>query len=498
MPKRRRSIKTIVFVLICLSWAQGSRSQTQGVENGQKYGRLVIRNVMVIDGKGTPARGPEDIILSGNEIQSVVSARDAGNYREEAHVLDGTGMYLLPGLINLHGHVTKVPALPSEYRYKLYLASGVTSQRDVGSDYTVSLEDRSKSKEGRIVATRIFLYMSAREKTPEKMRQRVREIKELGGDGVKIFGLDRDVMEACLTEAKELGLRVAHHVGVEETDAWDDAAFGVTTIEHWYGIADAALHGSQNFPLWYNFDNEYHRFAYAGRLWREADPEVLKQVFRAMIDGGVSWDPTFVIYEGNRDLQRVMNQPWFEEYLHPILADYWIPTKGRHGCYFWKWTTADEVAWRENYRLWMEAVCNFAEMGGLVGVGDDAGYGYCLFGFSMIRELELHQEAGFHPIDVIQHATGNNAKILGMEDRLGRVRAGYLADLILVEQNPLENLKYLYPTGVLERESIDGTGKIVSRGGVKWTIKDGIVYHAPTLLEDVKRIVDEAKSSAGH
>jgi adenine deaminase len=131
-------------------------------------------------------------------------------------------------------------------------------------------------------------------------------------------------------------------------------------------------------------------------------------------------------------------------------------------------------------------------MGGVVGAGEDAGYIYMLYGFSLIRELELHQEAGFHPIDVIQHATGNNARILGREKTLGRIRNGYLADIILVEGNPLENLKYLYPTGVMELEQ----GKLVKKGGTKWTIKDGYVYHAPTLLEDVKSLVLQAKKSA--
>jgi imidazolonepropionase-like amidohydrolase len=105
--------------------------------------------------------------------------------------------------------------------------------------------------------------------------------------------------------------------------------------------------------------------------------------------------------------------------------------------------------------------------------------------------LELHQEAGFHPIDVIQHATGNNAQILGMENKLGRIRPGFLADMIIVDGNPLENLKYLYPTGVLDRKG----GQMVRRGGVQWTIKDGIVYHAPTLLEEVKKIVAEERKN---
>ncbi len=184
-----------------------------------------------------------------------------------------------------------------------------------------------------------------------------------------------------------------------------------------------------------------------------------------------------------------MGQPWFKEYLHPAVEEYFQPNPAYHGSYHWNWSTTDEIFWRENYRIWMKAVRRFADMGGLVGVGEDAGYIYMLYGFSLIRELELHQEAGFHPIDVVMHATGNNARILGKENELGRIRQGYLADMILVDENPLENFKFLYPTGVQGLKD----GQLVHRGGIKWTIKDGFVYHAPTLLEDVKRIVTKAR-----
>jgi cytosine/adenosine deaminase-related metal-dependent hydrolase len=91
---------------------------------------------------------------------------------------------------------------------------------------------------------------------------------------------------------------------------------------------------------------------------------------------------------------------------------------------------------------------------------------------------------------VIQQATGNNAKILGQENRLGRVRPGFAADLLVVNGNPLENLKVLYPTGV----DVVRDGKQIHTGGVEWTIKDGIPYHAPTLLADVKEIVAKARA----
>jgi len=479
-----------IMIFICLLINQNVISQTKGIGSGQQYDKLVIRNVVIVDGKGTPPRGPSDIIVKKNMIESIQRVKNGEDaYSNEKHVIDGTGMYLLPGLINNHAHIHTKPGCDREYVYKLWLACGITTVRDVGSDQKITLEDRIKSKEGKITAPRIYLYMGASGSTPQEGRKRVQEAKKRGADGIKIFGMDRDIMKAILDEAHKQGLRVAHHVGVEETDAWDDAEFGTTTIEHWYGIPDAALHGSQNFPYWYNYNDEGDRFRYAGHLWREADPKKLKKVLQTMVEKNVAWDPTFVIYEANRDLMRAINQPWFKDYLHPVVEKYFVPNPANHGSYQWNWSTTDEIFWKENYKIWMKAVHDFAKMGGVVGVGEDAGYIYMLYGFSLIRELELHQEAGFHPIDVIQHATGNNAKILGIEDKVGRIRTGFLADLILVDGNPIQNLKYLYPTGVMDLED----GKIVYKGGVKWTIKDGYVYNAPVLLKDVKDMVAKAR-----
>lgn len=493
---RARSIVLVSFVLgiaLAVLPAIPASAQTRGVDHGRRYDRLVIRNVTVIDGKGTPPRGPIDVIIAGNAIEDVIGALPAEAYAGDAHVLDGTGMFLLPGLINAHVHLhderAGVPQ-PFEYEYKVWLSCGITTIRDVGSDLVKALDERRKSEAGIIAAPRLLIYLVAGGRTPAEARESVRRIKKQGADGVKIFGMDRDIMEAVVEEAHALGLKVAHHVGVEETDAWDLAAFGVDTVEHWYGIPDAALCGSQNFPPSYNYNNESDRFRWAGRLWREADPAKLDAVLTAMVEKGVAWLPTFSTYEACRDMMRARNQEWFKDYLHPTLEKYFEPSPARHGAFSWGWSTEDEIYWKENYRIWMRAVRDFADKGGLVGAGDDAGFIYTLYGFSYISELELLQEAGFHPIDVVQIATGNSAEIVGLGDKLGRVRRGYLADLILIDENPLANFKYLYPTGVLDLKD----GKPVRRGGVKWTIKDGLVYHTPTIMNEVKELVVRARA----
>ena len=493
--------------LVCLgiSLAAGTvAAQTNVPTPGVRSSRLIIRNATIVDGNGTPARGPFDIVVEGNTITQVVgldpvAVRNGNSRRPRGDAntteVDASGKYVLPGLINAHAHLQDERAGTAQsidYELKVWLACGITAIRDVGSDTRKALAWRDASAKGTLAAPRIFIYpMFGRAPSADSARGRVRALKAMGVDGIKLTGTDRDIMRAMMEEARTQGLPVAHHVGVEETTAWDDIRFGTTSIEHWYGIPDAAIiDGVQGFPAAYNYNNETDRFRWAGRLWREADPARLQMVLDSMVARRVAWVPTFDIYEASRDLQRAKTQPWFNEYLHPTLEDYFRPDPSNHGSYFFGWTSTDETYWKDNYKIWMKAVRDFERKGGIVGAGDDAGFIYQMYGFGLIRELELHEEAGFNPIKVIQHATGNNARILGKESELGRVRQGFKADLIVVNGNPLENLKLLYPTGVDDIKD----GKAVRTGGVEWTIKDGIPYHGPTLMREVKQIVAKARA----
>ena len=511
MPIARRTAAIRVALAVLVTSLSAAHTVAQGQaparSTGQRYARLLIRNANVIDGAGNPTRGPFDILVQGSTIVAIEPSRPSefsgssvpGDRRitgSADRVIDGTGMTVMPGIIDVHGHIQFSRGgkpMPKDYVYKLWLAHGITTVRDPGSTEGIDtiVAHARLSAENKIAAPTIIPYAVAAANTPDEAHALVRRLKQQGALGLKVFINRPDVWEAIADEAKRQGLPIATDMKLQELDALDAARLGVRSIEHWYGIPDAATPGPQNFPDSYNYDNELDRFRWAGDIWRQADSTRLSAVLDTMLAHGMTWDPTFAIYEANRDLQRARTQPWFRDYALPQVMQNFEPDATRHGSYHFDWTTADEIMWRNNYRIWMQWVREYARRGGNVTVGSDAGFIYQLYGFTTIREMEMQQEAGFHPLEVIQHATSNGAKLLGLTNT-GVVRPGFKADLIVVDGNPLHNMKVLYATGL----QVEENGKLVQRGGVKYTIKDGVVFDVASLLTDIRGMVQAARATA--
>ncbi len=491
-----------------------NRSEGEGPWN-----RLVIRGATLIDGTGAPPIGPMDIVIEGDRITSIrsvgypgVPINDARRPGPADHEIDAHGMYVLPGFVDMHGHIggSSQGTIP-EYVFKLWMAHGITTIRDPGSgngmDWTLRHRDRSAGNT--ITAPRIMSYVTfgsnwSREVvTPKDAREWVRYIADAGADGIKFFGAPPKVLAAALDEAKARGLRTAMHhaqLHVTRTNVLQSATMGLTTMEHWYGLPEALFRDRtvQDYPLDYNYNDEQHRFGEAGRLWQQAAPpysDRWNMVMDSLIALDFTIDPTFTIYEASRDLMRETRAEWHEEYTLPSLWEFYRPSRRAHGSYWFDWGTEQEVAWKNNFRLWMTFVNEYKNRGGRVTVGSDAGYIYKLYGFGYVRELELLREAGFHPLEVVWSATLKGAEALGMDDEVGSVQVGKKADLIILSENPLANLKTLYGTGAIRLN--DETGEVERVGGVRWTIKDGIVYDAPALLDDVRAMVSRAKVEAG-
>jgi hypothetical protein len=392
-----------IAILVTFGVAARQPAATASI-HGKPTSRLIVRNAMVIYGNAKPPYGPADIVVENGVIAAITMPAAAQRSDANAVVIDGTGKYVMPGIVNahMHWHEERQPGMaqPIQYERNLYLAAGVTTVRDVGGDFEKSKRWQAESNAHAVASPRILVYpfvSKGRTGAPDEIRVWIRDVKKRGADGLKIIGVDRDQLEAIMDEAHKLDLRTATHIGVEETNARDYAELGVTSIEHFYGVADAALTGVQNFPPDMNYANEVHRFGRAGELYAQADRDQLHKIIDLMVEKHVAWDPTFSIYEASRDLVRAQNQPWFRDYLHPSMEEYFRASTENHGSYFFGWTSTQESRWREQYRIWMDAVREFARKGGLVTTGDDAGYIYSMYGFGISRELELHEEGRVPP-----------------------------------------------------------------------------------------------------
>ena len=479
------------------------------------FNQLIIRGVTLINGNGAPPQGPIDVVIEGDKITKVqvvgypgvpINEERRPALKSGGKEIDATGMYLLPGFIDMHGHIGGgAQGADWDYVFKLWLAHGVTTVREPsgrGVDYTLDLKRRSEKNE--IVAPRIFAYTGFGQgkkevNTPEQAREWVRNNAKKGADGIKFFGAEPEIMTAALDENKKLGLGSACHHAQLSVARWNvlhSARAGLTSMEHWYGLPEALFEDRtvQHYPLDYNYQNEQHRFEEAGKLWAQAAPpysDHWNAVMNELLELDFTLDPTFNIYEASRDLHRARRAEWHEDYTLPSLWRFYQPSMISHGSYWHYWGTEQEVAWKNNFKLWMTFINEYKNRGGRVTTGSDSGFIFQLYGFAYVRELELLREAGFHPLEVIRSATLNGAEALGMDDQIGTVAVGKIADLVLVEGNPLENLKVLYGTGAIK---LNENNEVVRVGGVKYTISKGVIYDAKMLLQQVKAMVDEAKT----
>lgn len=508
---RASSCGSISFVL-CIAILFTGQVKAQGLtpapdrREGEGLGpfeTLVIKDAILIDGTGAPPVGPVSIVIKNNRIESI--SRRAP--QEEAdHVIDASGMYVMPGFVDMHAHAGSLSKAPElEYVYKLWMAHGVTTVRGVpmsGNDLTVSEKERSEKNE--IVAPRIFNYQRPGNiRTVEEAIEWVRQAPSRGIDGLKLGAYPPEIMKALLDEANRLGLGSTAHLaqtGVAQMNAIDAARLGLGTVTHFYGHFEALLrdYTVQPYPADHNYNNEQDRFGQVARLWDKIHPPgspEWKAYLKEHQELGTVFDPTMNIYSAGRDLMRARTAEWHDEYTLPSLYQFYEPSMTNHGSYWYYWTTTDEVAWRNFYHVWMQLINDYKKLGGRVTVGSDSGFIYKTYGFGYVEELELLQEAGFHPLEVIQAATMNGALTLhepsGEPLQFGVVREGMLADMIIVPENPLANLKVLYGTGAIRLN--EESGEVERVGGVKWTIKDGIAYDAKALLADVAAMVEEQK-----
>ncbi|MYA65555.1 MAG: amidohydrolase, partial [Gemmatimonadetes bacterium] len=290
-------LAALVLALPAALSAQMATTTPRGADEGDgPHERLILRGATIIDGTGAPPIGPVDIVIEGDRITRIQTVgypgvpinenrRPSGATKE----MDMTGMYILPGFVDMHAHTGGAGKAPQpEYAYKLWMGHGITTSRGVGHGPMMwALQEKALAARNEIVAPRMFTYARPGEAwdrgpvdSPEKAREWVQWAAQVDVDGAKIDGLklgamDPDIMAAVIDEGKKHGLgSVAHlgQMGVVRMTALDAAEVGLDMMTHYYGLMESMLtdYSVQDWPLDYNYQDEQHRFGNVGRLWYQA------------------------------------------------------------------------------------------------------------------------------------------------------------------------------------------------------------------------------------
>jgi hypothetical protein len=476
------------------------------------YGSLLIRNVMLLPGHGGPGQGPVDILIHGNVIDEIRSHDPDRTVEADRVIEGGPGIYVTPGLMNLHLHLRE-EALPLDYIFYMQLATGVTSVGPAEEGRVRDIMDQVRNNE--ILAPRLFpLYGwgSKTDYTPEQLQDTTlapeiaREMIANGVRQVYINGLtwNPDLFGAAARAIEAAGGVTAVHIQPSNTsvvNAMDAARLGVSMIVHHYGYAESALpRGVQDFPANYRYQDENIRFREAARVWHEVgtNPDSRHFLLNTLVDSlvhfGVVMQPNRATYEANRNILAAQGWPWHEKYTHQALWEWHLPNPDNHASFQYDWTSMDEFYWTYMYDLWAKMIFEFNQRGGTVVYGTDDNYQWSTGGFGNIRELQLVLESGMHPLEVLKTAQLNSAKFI-MEPHLGMVQEGFVADLLVVDGNPAEDFKALYPFGTIRMDP--DTKEMYRTRGILHTIKDGIVIENDRVMAEVERIVAESKQGVG-
>jgi imidazolonepropionase-like amidohydrolase len=406
---------------------------------------IVIRRVNVIDGTGRPMLSGMTVVVRGERIVSIDKAAQVKVPRN-ARIVDGRGKFLIPGLWDMHVHMAFGDWVPGgrEVALPLFVANGVTGVRDMGGDLDVLLQWRSEILRGTLVGPRIILAgpmldgpkmrfpSSVSISTAEDATRAVDDLKTRGVDFIKVQSfIPRAAYFAAVAEAKRQGLTLVGHVP-DEIRASEASDAGQKSIEHLTGVfegcstaEDEFLKGSKGpkrFLETYNNEGAadlIRRFA-RNRTWQV--PTLVWERGQWLIDDiDTSHDP----------LLKYAPASWTKK-TWPMFTESIL-----------KELDTDDVSVRRRFvDKELEIVGEMHRAGVPFMAGTDTAAGVdVLPGFSLHQELEYLVKAGLTPMEALQAATLNPAEFLGLRDQMGTVEAGKLANLVIVDANPLEDIK---------------------------------------------------------
>ena len=424
---------------------------------------IVIENITLIDAKNG-IRTNQTVSIENGVIQSIGSAKLD---MEDSQIIDGEGKYLIPGLWDAHVHLTFIPEIDHETHFKLYLKNGVTSIRDTGAILSKLQPSLNFIEENPNTTPRLFyagplidgadrvykgmepgfpnlsIGIDETSNIPEVVDGLVKEgvtflksyemltretylelLKVAGQNGLRVTG--HVPLSIDLEEAIEAGLGGMQHVRNMDLACAKDAdnllGDRQVSLENEASIAGSALrthiHSSQRY---YAIDN--------------TDDERCLRIIMKLSEYGVFQTPTLTI--NTFDSRRFYADPkWRETYqeLPEAAENNWMQGS-------LKLANIDVTENAKKFDAWSLSLVNKMHQEGVkIIAGTDTPIGYLTPGYSLHKELELLSEAGLSNMDVLRSATITPAEFFGMENQMGTIEVGKLADLVILDKNPLMSI----------------------------------------------------------
>lgn len=448
------------MILLVASWTSlGQPRSTITSSSG-----FVIRDVTIVNVLTGLLEPSSDIEIERGRIKKI------GRHLKVARgvaVVDGRNKFLIPGLWDMHVHIFNNAHNPDTDNHSLYfpllLANGVTGVRDMWTDeddLKVVSKWRIESEAGRMLAPRIapssdivdgvptFLPNMAGVSTPEEGRQKVRDLKRAGAGFIKVYWrLSPSVYAAIADEAKKLNIVFAGHVPFA-VSAIEASNAGQKSIEHMTGILETCsskeeeLRSPKGLKPWEITD----------QLWRTYNDEKCQKLFRVFSKNHTSQVPTVVLH-------RMLAYRREESFTKDVRLDY-VDAAERND---WLRPPTEPVRFpfevrKQRFEKLEEVVATMHRLGVPILAGTDLGNPWIFAGFSLHDELELFVQGGLTPLQALRTATIHPARYLGLDAAMGTVERGKVADLVLLDANPLERI-----TNTKRIDAVIVNGRFLSR-----------------------------------
>jgi len=405
---------------------------------------LVLNNVTVVDVRTGTLQPEQTVILESNHIVSVGPSKSA-KYPRNAPSVNCRGLFLIPGLWDMHVHLVFGDWFPDaqETSLLLFVANGVTGVRDMGSELDIVQGWRNEIEAGRLTGPRIFTSgpmldgpkprfpTSVAIATPEDAHRAVADLKRRGADFIKLQSLiPRDAVFAIAEEAKKQEIPFEGHVP-DAVRASELSAAGMKSFEHLIGIFEGSSPAEDDFLKGNKTE---------GRFLATYDP-ARGASLAEMLAKNQTWQCPTLVWERGGNLIDV------SDFSKDQRLKY-VPTSWKNKT--WKRFTeeitqgygTDDLATRKRFvEKELEVVGMLHKTGVPFLAGTDTPAGVHIFpGYSLHEELQRFVAAGFTPLEALQTATINPARFFGIEDQIGTIEKGKLADLVLLSANPLEDI----------------------------------------------------------